>query len=138
MTVSDREEVFRHPATLSAARLTGCKNVSKASYEEGKLLARDWGLSLRLPESEEAASARYVGIRAHHLERVEAMGENVFPMEVVRVIEDVFSFRILLRPVGTAGEPLLWELAKEAWQEAQSVSPILIHLPPERLLLLRR
>lgn len=137
-TVAGKKEVFRHPATLSGAFLTGCKNVSVVTREGEALTATDWGLTLELQGMEVPRDLRYVGIRAHDLSLVEGAGRNTFEVEVVRAIEDVFSYRILLRPVGSGAKPLLWEGAKDVWQEAAVRPRLFIHVPLDRLLWLGR
>ena len=135
-TPADKKELFRHPRTLSATLLTGCKNISAAKREdESHIYAADWGLYLKTSE-EPPPGTRYAGIRAHFLEpRDRAEGENVFPMEVVRVIEDTFSFIVMVRPAGQAAAPIRWELAKKAWHDL-SGRELFIYFPPEAIMLL--
>lgn len=135
-TPADKKELFRHPRTLSATLLTGCKNISVAKREdESHIYAADWGLYLKTSE-EPPPGTRYTGIRAHFLEpRDRAEGENVFPMEVVRVIEDTFSFIVMVRPPGQAAAPIRWELAKKAWHDFLG-RELFLYFPPEAIMLL--
>ncbi len=60
-------EIFEHPATVSVAQLTGCKNFSVArSVQPQQIEALDWGCTLRViePIPDELS---FVGIRAHHI-----------------------------------------------------------------------
>ena len=135
-TPADKKELFRHPRTLSATLLTGCKNISVAKREDqSHIYAADWGLSLKTSE-EPPLGTRYAGIRAHFLEpRDRAEGENVFPMEVVRVTEDTFSFIVMVRPPGKAAAPIRWELEKKAWHDL-SDRELFLYFPPEAIMLL--
>ena len=59
------KEVFRHPQTAAAARITGCKNIARAErLSDHDFAVPGWGIVLhskeRLPEQFEA-----VGYRAH-------------------------------------------------------------------------
>jgi hypothetical protein len=57
---------------------------------------------------------------------------------VAEVIENPFSFTVMLRPVN-AGEgktALGWEMEKTAWQKL-AAEEITVHLPPERILQLK-
>ena len=131
-----KKELFRHPKTLSATLLTGCKNISAAQREdESHIYAADWKLSLKT-STEPPSGTKYAGIRAHFLEpREGAEGENVFSMEVVRVIEDTFSFIVMIRPTGKDAAPIRWELEKKDWQRL-SGRELFIYFPPEAIMLL--
>ena len=65
-------------------------------------------------------------------------GRTAFPCTVERVVEDVFSTIVLLRPEGAAPEaPLLrMELDKDAWQAVPDKSRLTVSVPPEAILLL--
>jgi ABC-type sulfate/molybdate transport systems ATPase subunit len=62
-----KEEIFRHPPTIEVARVTGCKNYSRARrMPDGCIEAMDWGCKLSVAQ-EFAKSPEYVAIRAHHI-----------------------------------------------------------------------
>ncbi len=62
-----REEIFRQPPTLEVARLTGCKNFSRARRSaDGFVEALDWSCALRVTQELAKPPAR-VAIRAHHI-----------------------------------------------------------------------
>ena len=62
-----KEEIFRHPPTLEVARVTGCKNFSRARrLPDGRVDALDWGCTLRVAQ-EFAKPPEHVAIRAHHV-----------------------------------------------------------------------
>jgi ABC-type sulfate/molybdate transport systems ATPase subunit len=62
-----KEEIFRHPPTLEVARVTGCKNFSRARrLPDGRVDALDWGCTLRVAQ-EFANPLEHVAIRAHHV-----------------------------------------------------------------------
>ena len=60
------DELFDHPGTVAAARLTGCKNISRIrKIDDHRILALDWG-DLELTTSETVSEdISYAGIRAH-------------------------------------------------------------------------
>ena len=74
-----KEEIFRSPPTLEVARLTGCKNFSRArALSENTVEALDWNCTLRVSRAAQRPPA-HVGIRAHHIDlptRPPAGGEN--------------------------------------------------------------
>ena len=121
-------ELFASPATLAAALISGCKNVSRArKLTKGQspcqlLDCEDWGVrlgtSLPMPEG-----VTHVGVRAHYF-RVVASGageksaapgaaQNLIPCEVDRVIDNTFSAIAMLRTPG--GGLLRYECEKDAW-----------------------
>ena len=133
---ADKKELFHHPGTLAATLLTGCKNISTAQkIDQSHIYAYDWGLNLRTA-NEPPSSISYAGIRAHFLEpSPREGGENVFPMEAVRVIEDTFSCIVMVRPRGSAVPPLRWELEKEHWQRLCG-KDLFLYFPPECIMMM--
>ncbi len=120
-----KEEVFRRPPSVEVARLTGCKNFSRArAVSEGVIEALDWGCQLRVAQAFVGPIA-HVGIRAHHIDFVEAGAkqDNVFPCWLVRSSETPFRITLYLhlhRAPGESGEipqiDLQAEVFKEKWQ----------------------
>jgi len=123
-----KEEIFRRPPTLEVARLTGCKNFSRArAITEGVVEALDWGCQLRLAHAPRGPVA-HIGIRAHQVDFVEAGAasapqDNVFPCWLVRSSETPFRVTLYLRlhrAPGESGEipqiDLQAEVFKEKWQ----------------------
>ena len=133
--VHTKKALFHSPTTLAATLLTGCKNVSRARrLDETHIRAEDWQMELRVPSGERAV--QHVGIRAHFLayrKGRENPEGNVFLMEVVRVIEDTFSFLVMVRRAGTEGQLIRWELSKEEWR-AIAAERICLYFPPEEIM----
>lgn len=115
------KELFAAPVSREAAYLSGCKNFSDAAVTvEGEVMALDWGITLQCDTTgkEDASS---VGVRSHFIHPVlpEADGttKNVFPCKVERVIEDVFSYILI---VSTKEEARIRvDVTKEQWQQYQ-------------------
>ncbi len=62
----ERDEIFQHPASLPVAKVTGCKNISSAGIlPDGRIEAKDWGLTLYPPDG--CSSISHVGIRANYI-----------------------------------------------------------------------
>jgi ABC-type Fe3+/spermidine/putrescine transport system ATPase subunit len=129
-----RMEVFSDPGTRNGCLLTGCKNVSAIRRIDGnRAEALDWGVMLAFPVK---PGTDAVGIRMHDVRP--GPGANAFRCKVAEVIENPFSFTVMLRPVN-AGEgktALGWEMEKTAWQKL-AAEEITVHLPPERILQLK-
>jgi ABC-type sulfate/molybdate transport systems ATPase subunit len=152
-----KEEIFRHPPTLEVARLTGCKNFSRAlRTTDGFVEALDWGCALRVTQ-EFAKPPEHVAIRAHHI-RVHAADattararDNIFPCWLAAITETPFRVTLDLRigrpPAGAkakAGEPaspadfhVQAEVFKQEWDAFRSLpQPWQVELAPDRLFLL--
>lgn len=131
--VGAKEEVFRDPQTRSGALLTGCRNISAAKkIGERRIFASDWGIQLDVSGDPENVS--YVGVRMREIKQ--GGGPNSFRCKTVEVIENTFSYTVMLRPVGADGEPVGWELGKDEWEAICCDEPE-ISVPPESVLLLR-
>lgn len=95
-----KDELFIHPSCMTEAVITGCKNISSCDIIDiNTVFAKDWGFKCKL-NKEVNRSSKYVGIRAHHMKIVQDdidNEENIFEMEVVKVIENSFTYNIHIR-----------------------------------------
>ncbi|MBR4098361.1 MAG: ATP-binding cassette domain-containing protein [Clostridium sp.] len=128
-------QLFHDPGTEAAARLSGCKNYADAIPRGSALFLPEWNLTLNCGRPASPRVTR-VGIRAHHIRPASAPGENTFSCAAVRVVEDVFSIIVLLRPEQALPDaPLLrMELEKAAWQAVPNKQRLNILIPPQALL----
>ncbi len=128
-----RSEIFRNPRTREAAILTGCKNISRCRpLAENRIFAEDWNMELQL--SPGTPVHPYTGIRMHDI--CPGDGENTFDCQVTEVIENPFSYTIMLTPAGAPGTvPVGWELDKKLWNSIEA-DTVRIHLPGSSILTL--
>lgn len=109
-------DIFDDPGSVQAARLTGCKNISRIEkLGPRKVRALDWGdleLTMQDPLRDEISA---IGIRAHNFERVsdeEALAfqsredANLIKVEDPRIIEYPFEWYVTLK------NGLWWKIAK--------------------------
>jgi len=141
-----RGEVFRRPPSKEVARLTGCKNFSRARMISNNLVeAIDWECQLRVEQTIPRPAA-HVGIRAHLIDFAESSSggkaeENVFPCWLVRSSETPFRITLYLRlnrPPDESGHyDLQAEVFKEKWERFRA-RPLPWHakLPPESLFIM--
>lgn len=62
-----KQDIFQHPQYTTVARLTGCKNISRAiAQSDHQILAVDWDCTLETTE-QITIDDFYVGLRAHQL-----------------------------------------------------------------------
>ncbi len=142
-----KEEIFRHPPAMEVARVTGCKNYSRARrLPDGRVEAVDWGCALRVAQKFEK-TPEHVAIRAHHV-RVFATrklsGEdsgNIFPCWLAAMAETPFRVTLDLR-IGAPGASsadfhVQAEIFKQEWESFRDLpQPWAVELAVERLFLL--
>ena len=134
------KNIFSNPGSVSAAMLSGCKNYAKAQYQEKEatVFIPEWNLSLWC-NSKVAGHVDHIGVRAHYVHLTQETGHNSFFCYVERIIEDVFSIIVMLRPEhARPNAPLLrMELEKHEWDYSITNGQRLqVHINPEDILLL--
>ena len=136
-------DIFNNPRYLVAARLTGCKNISKAErLSSHELYAEDWNIKLCV-EEEIPQDLCYVGIRAHFFEAVSHKSDvNIMETELVDVIEEPFEVNVILRNKNknhsSVEHMIWWKLPKDRWSiEFSGKAPEFLRFPPEHILLLK-
>jgi molybdate transport system permease protein len=135
-------QIFEHPNTLGTAKITGCKNFSRAQViNEQEIEAIDWKVNLKIIESLPNNLA-YVGIRAHQITFTKDPTQiNTFPCWIANILEAPHRLTLYLK----LNEPsshdkdyhLQAEIFKEKWAQIKDKPfPFYVHLNPLRLLLL--
>ena len=145
------KELFLHPSSMQAARLTGCKNISRIEKTgEREVFAKDWNMTLQTNElvTEEM---NYIGIRAHDIMKINGekstqttvetidKKENVFKMQIIHTTELPFEMQYLLKNTVTDNETQLWwKIAKpQALSPAACQTTVNVCFPKEKLILLK-
>ncbi len=130
------KEVFANPRTVQAARLTGCKNISRIErLGDHRVRALDWdGLEL-LTEGFVGREVTHIGIRAHDLRP--AGGEygkdvvNRIPVRNPDITEMPFEWYL------TLANGLWWKKEKTIHvHDSSHVVPEYLYVLPEAVLLL--
>ena len=93
--VTDMETLIRHPATQSAARLTGCRNFLPAHRCEGGVRLDGWDIVLPL-----SVSGQQVTLAIP--DNAISLAESGFTARVYRVIRDLNATVVVLYPVHAA------------------------------------
>ena len=132
-------QLFHQPLTEAAARLSGCENFTDAvPHGATTITLPAWGLTLRC-DKEIPSDTQRAGIRAHHVKLAQPDDKNSFSCTVLRVIQDVFTTLVLLRPDGavSASLPLRMELPREMWHAVADKQHVQVCVAPRDILLLR-
>ncbi len=125
----DKDELFRHPKTVAAARLTGCKNISRIKKLDGhRVKALDWnGIELVIGEIP-GEEVTHVGIRAHDF-TAGKHGSNVISCGKAAVSKLPFEWYVTLE------NGLWWKLGKALDEEyTDEVIPEYISVEPDKIL----
>lgn len=130
----ETRELFRRPKLLAVARLTGCKNFSRAvPLGKNRILAKDWGISLTVAETV-TEQIDYIGVRAHDFHPASAGCDgNTFAVALREQLESPFEWNMLFSPQG-ATRPVWWKVSKEA---GGGCVPDYLTVSPDSILLLQ-
>lgn len=128
----ETQRVFADPGTVAAARLTGCKNISRIEKINGhRVRALDWGGTELVTGNETEDDITHIGIRAHDLLPGEH-GENVIPCAGAKISKLPFEWYVTLE------NGLWWKIPKRLSEEdPRDVVPSHLSIPPDKLILLR-
>ena len=129
--VTPMDEMIRHPGSVSAARLAGCKNFFAAEARDGKVYLPEWNVALPLAGMENTFTT--IGIPDNAV----TMSENgAMSCTVCRMIPGVEENILLLRPEGSAeGAPML-HITVGHESDLQAGAAVRIALDYSKLLLL--
>jgi molybdate transport system permease protein len=135
-------DIFEHPATVSVAQITGCKNFSSAIvHSPQQIEAPDWGCQLQIMDAM-PQEVTHVGIRAHHLIFTKDSHQtNTFPCWLARTSETPHRMTLFLKLNSPANDlqdyHLQAEVFKEKWVNIKDQPfPWYVRLDPLRLILM--
>ena len=131
------KEIFNHPGTVEAARLTGCKNISRIRpLGPHRICAIDWD-DLELTTQEEVTDEiTHAGIRAHDFFPCDSKSsddliQNRIPVEKPVLTELPFEWYIVLK------NKIWWKVPKDIRNHDFSESlPRALCVDPSSIMLL--
>jgi molybdate ABC transporter permease protein len=145
-----KHQVFEHPKTVSIARLTGCKNFSRAKISSTQSVeATDWGCTLQV-SSAIPKNFSQIGIRAHQIQFLETVPEasenilqpaNIFSCWLSATRETPHRMTLFLKLHSSATHSHDYhfqaEVFKEKWILLKDLPlPWPIYLDPAQLILM--
>jgi ABC-type sulfate/molybdate transport systems ATPase subunit len=138
--VGHKDAIFNKPPTLCTAKITGCKNISKARKVGSNILeAIDWGCRITFND-EIQEHVTDIGIRAHYLQISEDEEEiNTFNCWTVFTDETLFRTQVYLKftkPIGDEKDyDIIWDISKEEWDLIKvKPHPIKIKINPDKVI----
>ncbi len=139
-----RQQLFDAPRTVTAARLTGCKNIAPARIipaQPMRIAIPAWQCELALAVAP-PAGLTHIGYRSHQLRFAPpADAPNVFPCWLVETSEAPHEMTLYLRlhaaPAAGDSHPIQADIPKDQWRVLSvQPQPWLVQLDPARILLL--
>lgn len=134
--VLEKKELFKKPKTFSSCLISGCKNFSKIEkISENKVKAIDFGIDLEVENYKDFYNM--VAIRSHFIELTNEK-DDAFEVRVRKVIEDVFSFIVMVSFLKKEDSLVRVDIDKEKWANIKKDEKIFVKLNKENLILLKR
>jgi len=127
------KEVFADPRRLTAARLTGCKNILpcvRVDEHHVRLTGWERELTVALPVPEGCCA---VGIRAHDFAPEAADGENRMPVQVGTSSENPFDWNVICTAADDVGK-LWWKVSKTTLSSPPPQAPAYLRVAPENIM----
>ena len=127
------KEVFADPRRLTAARLTGCKNILpcvRVDEHHVRLTGWERELTVALPVPEGCCA---VGIRAHDFAPEAVDGENRMPIQVGASSENPFDWNVICTAADGAGK-LWWKVSKTTLSSPPPQAPAYLRVAPENIM----
>ena len=127
------KEVFADPRRLTAARLTGCKNILpcvRVDEHHVRLTGWERELTVALPVPEGCCA---VGIRAHDFAPEAVDGENRMPVQVGASSENPFEWNMICTAADDAGK-LWWKVSKTTLSSPPPQAPAYLRVAPENIM----
>ncbi len=126
-------EVFADPRRLTAARLTGCKNILpcvRVDAHRVHLTGWEQELAVALPVPENCTA---VGIRAHDLVPAAADSDNRLPVRVGASSENPFDWNVICTSVDGSAK-LWWKVSKTTLSSPLPETPTFLRAAPENIM----
>ena len=128
----DTKEIFKEPKLVAAARLIGCKNISKCEViSSTSLRAIDWDMVLET-EKEIPQGIQYVGILENSFRITERKDEkNTVECKVKKIVEDILEYEIIFE------NNISYRIKKEEWDNRKNPQKLYLKIPKESILPLK-
>lgn len=136
------KELFMKPKHAAAARLTGCRNISKCNVlSEHKIYAVDWDFIFET-ENLVPENIKYVGIREHSFQMADtADKKNTVVCKINKVVEEIFDYMIMFENMNNKtlneNSEMLFKVNKDEWNKRKSNNNLYLNVPDDSILMLK-
>lgn len=139
----DKLEIMNQPASLTVARLTGCKNIWEVEIigeEDGYYMIRSGTLVLRVKKCKKYNSPQLLaGIRSHDLSIIsgKSLHPYSFPCDIVDTMEGISSINLLVK---CQGHTFQMERSKDEFKKLQEIpqGSYQLYFSPDKIFLLEK
>lgn len=106
--IRDKNVLFEAPQSLAEAKLTGCKNISRAKkLDNNFIFAEEWNLKLKCLEGIKD-NINYIAIRAHNIKLYKNdEEENVFEVLIENIVENPFDYTLYINSINSNSRYLI-------------------------------
>lgn len=140
------KETFKQPKLIEAARLIGCKNISKCKVlSSHSLYAVDWDFTLEI-EKTLNENINYIGIPAHNFQIIDLISvkdeKNILECEIHKEVEGVFEYNIIFKNKNISinkqneNNRILYKIKKEEWENRKDKENLYLKIPESAILFL--
>ena len=133
--IGSKHQIFNKPQNVVSARLTGCKNISRASkIDENHVHSPDWNVTFKV-NSKIPENLTYIGIRAHSFLSYCDFSEDINCQRIYlkKYIENMFDVDVLCSFAKDSDINIWWKFPKN---ENLLEIPNYIGVRPEDIMLL--
>lgn len=133
--IGSKNQIFNKPQNVVSARLTGCKNISRANkIDENHVYSLDWNVTFKVA-SKIPENLTYIGIRAHSfLSSCDFLEDiNCQRIYLKKYIENMFDVDVLFSFIEDSDMHIWWKFPKNT---NLSEIPNFIAIRPEDIMLL--
>lgn len=133
--IGEKKQVFQKPRNVVSAKLTGCKNISKAvKVDETHIYAVDWEATFKV-DTPIPETLTHIGIRAHSWKSSCDLSDDINCQKIYlnKCVENMFDLDILFSFSESKSGHIWWKLQKN---ENISEIPDFIGILPQDIILL--
>lgn len=137
----DTKEIFINPVLASAARLTGCKNISKSTLiSTNKIYAHDWDIEIELDNT--VSETKFVGIQSNSFKLVDDFAENetnIIECKIIDIIEKIQGYTVIFQNKKSSKitSNMYFDLKKDKWNNRKNNKDLFLKISKESVLLLK-
>lgn len=135
------KEIFAEPGIVSAARLTGCKNISGyRMVSDDKIYAHDWDFEIKVNKT--ISNACFIGIHSHCFEIMEDFNpdndENIIECKIIEIIEMIQEYTIIFQNKNSSitQSDMYFDVKKDIWDNRKNKNDLFLKIPENSVLVL--
>lgn len=138
----DTKDIFNNPKLVSAAKLTGCKNISISTpISTNKLFANDWDFEFKINKT--VNDTRFIGIQSVSFEIIDDYylnkDVNVMECEIIDIIDKIHGYTVIFKNKNSKNNVshLFFDVRRDSWDNRKDKQNLLLKIPEDSILLLK-